>query len=132
MPKPFKTVWKDSDNNWHSAERDSMNESVYGYITMANYNIRFDTVGKLKAFRQKFPYTFAPNWQFTKNSTQYVGIEELTALSQDQITYANINNIVIVGTSSQFNEWLQATTMLKMVVHKVKQSYRAVKEWIIE
>lgn len=109
MAKKYKTIWKGSDDVWHATERDSMDESVYGYITRANYDLHFDTANKLKQFRIKFPYTFAPNWEFTKQSVQYVGIEELTSLSKDQIVFAGQKDITIVGSASQFQTWLNNT-----------------------
>ena len=70
MAKKYKTIWKDSDDVWRATERDSMNKSVYGYITQANYDLHFDTANKLKQFRTKFPYTSAPNWKFVKNDVE--------------------------------------------------------------
>lgn len=135
----FLTVYSDPDGNIKSVTRQSMNESVYGYIIISDYKNIFSKIDKLKEFHKSFPYTSAPNWTFKKGADEngiggeeYVGIEELTALDDKQKQFAKDNKITIVGTSDQFNEWLQATTIIKMVVYKVKQSYRAVKEWVME
>ena len=139
MKEKIKNVYYDSDNKRCVVERDSMNESVYGYILMDDYKALYDKPEKVKALHKIFPYSNSPNWVFKKGAdndgnggTEYVGFEELTALTKDQETYAKDNKITFVGTSAQFNEWLQATTVMKMMVHKVKQGYRTVKAWVME
>ena len=140
----LKITWKDQDGKIITTTR-TKDESVYGYILMDDYKLLYDKPDKVKALHKIFPYSTPPNWIFKKGvkysgdddligtgGTEYVGFEELTSLSKDQETYAKNNNITFVGDSKRFQEWLQANTVFKMVVLKIKQGYRAVKSWVLE
>lgn len=135
----LQNVYYNANNIKCIVKRDSINESVYGYILMSDFKNIFNKPEKIKEFNLMFPFSSVPNWKFKKGADEngvggeeYVGIEELTTIDDVQKKYAKDNKITIAGTSDQFNEWLQATTVIKMIVHKVKQSYRTVKEWIME
>lgn len=134
----LKITWKDPDGKTITTTR-TKDESVYGYILMDDYKLLYDKPDKVKALHKVFPYSSPPNWIFKKGAdeegnggTEYVGFEELTTLSKDQIVYAENNKITFVGDSKKFQEWLQANTVFKMAVLKVKQGYRAVKSWVLE
>lgn len=134
----LKIAWKDPDGKTITTIR-TKDESVYGYILMDDFKIMYDKPEKVKVLHKMFPYSSPPNWIFRKGTDEngnggieYVGFEELTNLSKDQETYAKENKITFVGTSVQFNEWLQATNVIKMAILKVKQIYRTVKTWILE
>lgn len=127
--KKFKTIYYDYKGKKHTVERDTM-ESVYGYILWDDFASNFKTQAKLNQFNDKFNYTKAPNWWFMRKEvmeagtlgklwnwvtgkenvtyvkTRYVGIEELEDLTPDQVTFADNNNIVMVGSGEQFNAWL--------------------------
>ena len=131
MAKKYKTSFQDTGGNWHHIERDSVG-SVYGYKLKSEFDIEFDTQAKKKQLQRTLLYSCAPNWTFKKNEIDYVGFEELESLTQQQNQFSTQHGITWVGNQNQFIEWLNATTKVSMAIHKVKQAYRAVKEWIME